>query len=138
VPDVEIAPASSGETQAFFAAAWRPYDDRAGVSWDGTDHHLAARIGGVLVGAASFGVAGGVGELRQILVRAEQAGTGVGSRLLTAVEAHCRTLGCHKLRLETAEYQARGFYEKHGFTVAHILDDDRFHRTWYVMAKRLG
>lgn len=136
--DVLISPAASAETQAFFATFWRPYDERVGVHWDGTDHHLAAWIGGALVGAASFGVAGGVGELRQILVSAEQAGSGVGSRLLTAVEARCRALGCHKLRLETAEYQARGFYEKHGFTVDHTLDDDRFHRAWYVMAKRLG
>jgi GNAT superfamily N-acetyltransferase len=138
VPDELISPATSEETQAFFATFWRPYDERAGVHWDGSEHHLAARRDGALVGAAYFGIAGGVGELRQILVTAEQAGSGVGSRLLAAVEARCRELGCHKLRLETAEYQARGFYEQHGFTVDHTLDDDRFHRTWYVMAKRLG
>jgi GNAT superfamily N-acetyltransferase len=137
VPDVVIANASPEETQSFFANAWRPHDDRVGVHWDGGEHHLGAWIGNALVGAAAFGVAGGVGELRQILVAVDHAGAGIGARLLTAFEDRCRELGCHKLRLETAEYQARGFYEKYGFAVVHVLEDDRFHRTWYVMAKRL-
>jgi len=138
VPTLEITPATADETQSFFARDWPAWDERAGVRWDGSEHHLAARLGGVLVGAAYFSVAGGVGELRQILVSTGHAEAGVGSRLLRAYEDRCRALGCHKLRLETGEYQARGFYEKHGFGVDHVLADDRFHRTWYLMAKRLA
>jgi hypothetical protein len=49
----------------------------------------------------------------------------------------CRRLGCHEIRLETARYQARPFYERHGFAVAATLTNDRFGRSWFVMEKKL-
>jgi len=137
MPEVVIEEARSAETDAFFTEQWRPHDARVGVVWDGSEHRLAARVQSDLVGAAYFSVAGGVGELKQILVREDHGGAGIGSRLLAAFESRCRELGCHKLRLETAEYQARGFYERHGYSALHTFDDDRFYRCWYLMEKRL-
>jgi hypothetical protein len=57
--------------------------------------------------------------------------------LLGVFEARCRAAGCHKLRLETADYQARPFYERHGFTLAVTLTNDRFGRSVHIMEKRL-
>jgi len=54
-----------------------------------------------------------------------------------SIEARCRRLNCHKIRLETADYQARPFYERHGFSVAATLTNDRFGRSVFVMEKRL-
>ncbi len=72
----------------------------------------------------------------QIRVGSEHARQGAGSALLAAFEEDCRARGCHQLRLETGDYQARGFYERHGWQVVATLTHDRFGRTWFVMEKR--
>ena len=48
---------------------------------------------------------------------------GWGSRVLAAAEAEGLRRGCRGARLFTYSFQARGFYEKHGYTVFGILDD---------------
>ncbi len=42
---------------------------------------------------------------------------GCGSRLLQAAEAEAIAAGCQDAVLETFSFQARGFYEKHGYQV---------------------
>jgi GNAT superfamily N-acetyltransferase len=54
-------------------------------------------------------------------VDAGHRGTGAGTALLIAAERHARAAGCHSVWLDT--FQARGFYEKHGYTVFGTLDD---------------
>lgn len=133
-----LVDSTAEECQRFFEEEWEPYNRAQGITWSVGSIHLVARGEGRILGAAAGSVGGGVGELKQILVVQRAGGQGVGSRLLTTFESRCRAMGCHQLRLETAEYQARGFYERHGFVVLHTLEDDRFHRRWYVMGKRLG
>ena len=128
---------TQGEAEAFFAAEWPLHDELLGIRWDARDIVLVAR-GDEPIGVARGVVVGGVGELKQLLVKKQHARRGVGSLLLLAFEARCRTGGCHKLRLETGDYQARPFYERHGFTVTAALHDDRFHHDWFVMEKRLA
>jgi GNAT superfamily N-acetyltransferase len=41
----------------------------------------------------------------------------LGSRLLEAAEAEARNKNCVGVYLDTYEFQARGFYEKHGYSV---------------------
>ena len=40
---------------------------------------------------------------------------GLGSELLAQAEARAKHLGAHSANLETFEWQARGFYVKHGY-----------------------
>jgi GNAT superfamily N-acetyltransferase len=49
-------------------------------------------------------------------------GTGLGTTLLRGLEAHALEQGIRRARLNTASFQARGFYEKHGYTVFAQLD----------------
>jgi GNAT superfamily N-acetyltransferase len=44
-------------------------------------------------------------------------GAGLGRQVIAAAEAEALARGCTKARLETASFQARGFYEKQGYSV---------------------
>jgi GNAT superfamily N-acetyltransferase len=43
-------------------------------------------------------------------------GRGVGTELMRRAEAEAVTRGCHSVWLDTFEFQARGFYERLGYT----------------------
>ncbi|WP_375461542.1 GNAT family N-acetyltransferase [uncultured Enterovirga sp.] len=49
-------------------------------------------------------------------------GQRVGARVLRQAEEEAVRRGCHGARLDTASFQARGFYEKQGYAVFGELD----------------
>ena len=99
-------------------AEWPSHDAAVGIRWESHDVLLVGKLDGEPVGVARGVVVGGLGLLKQLLVKKGLIHVGIGSRLLDEFEGRCRALGCHKLRLETGDYQARPFYERHGFGVA--------------------
>lgn len=69
-------------------------------------------------------VAGGAGKtfgywflLDNLWVSEACRGQDVGTKLLTALESAARERGCKYVLLDTLGFQARGFYEKHGYRV---------------------
>ncbi len=50
-------------------------------------------------------------------------GQGWGRRLVERAEAAARDLGCGHARLNTFDFEARGFYEKLGYTVAFEIEN---------------
>ncbi len=50
-------------------------------------------------------------------------GCDYGSQLLVSAEQMAIERGCHYAFLDTFSFQARGFYEKHGYEVYGVLDD---------------
>ena len=48
---------------------------------------------------------------------------GLGTQLLTAIEAAAIERGCLHAHLDTFSYQARPFYERHGYRLFATLDD---------------
>jgi GNAT superfamily N-acetyltransferase len=135
---IDVSDWTLAEASAFMAVEWPRHDAHLGIRWDPRDVVLVAKEVDQPIGVARGVIVGGLGELKQLLVKKERARRGIGSRLLSEFETRCRALQCHKLRLETADYQARPFYERHGFTVAATLRNDRFARDWFVMEKQLG
>lgn len=59
----------------------------------------------------------GVMKVALLWVSEELRGQGVGSRLLRAAEAEAVARGCRKVLLDTYDFQARPFYERHGYRV---------------------
>lgn len=56
-------------------------------------------------------------------ISAERRRGGLGSQLLAAIENAARERGCVYAHLDTFSYQARPFYERHGYTLFATLDD---------------
>jgi ribosomal protein S18 acetylase RimI-like enzyme len=91
-----------------------------------------------IVAAAAGHTWGGACELRQVWVAESLRGRGVGRRLLAEAEAEAVRRGCDQLVLTTHSFQARGFYEKLGFTVVSEVPDYPRGHSQLVLAKPLG
>jgi GNAT superfamily N-acetyltransferase len=65
-------------------------------------------------------------------------GRGLGSRLLRAAEAEAVARGCRNAWLDTYDFQARPFYERHGYRVfGELAGYPNGHRRFFL-AKALG
>jgi putative acetyltransferase len=67
---------------------------------------LVARRDGVAIGCAALLVAAPAGEIKRMFVATEARGTGLGAKLLAAIEAEAAREGLGLLRLETGPRNA--------------------------------
>jgi GNAT superfamily N-acetyltransferase len=65
-------------------------------------------------------------------------GTGIGRTLMTEAEAEAVRRGCHAASLDTYSFQARGFYERLGYTVYGTLEDCPPGHRRFFLTKRLA
>ena len=63
-------------------------------------------------------------------------GQGYGEALMGRAEAVARERGCVGVWLDTFAFQARGFYEKLGYTVFGVIDDHPIGSARYFLSKR--
>ena len=66
-----------------------------------------------------------------------QRGKALGSQLLNAMEAAARRRGCRRVLLDTLEFQARPFYEKHGYRLEWTQANYPLDGCKYFMTKEL-
>lgn len=79
--------------------------------------------GGVVRGGLIGDTARGWLHVDELWADESLRGRGWGSRLLAAAERGARERGCRRAYLDTATFQAPGFYEKHGYReVGRIAD----------------
>ena len=64
-------------------------------------------------------------------------GAGLGRDLMARAEAEARARGCRGIWLNTFSFQARGFYEKLGFTLCGQIDDYPVGHSRFFLQKRL-
>lgn len=64
-------------------------------------------------------------------------GQGWGSRLLRQAEDEAREAGCTGVLLDTFDFQARPFYERHGYSVFGVLEDFPPGHERFYLRKRL-
>ena len=86
------------------------------AEWHPANFFLRGEIGewqGGLLGQ----VWGGWLHVKFLWVAAPLRGRGHGTRLLRAAERHAAEKGCLAATLETFSFQARPFYERHGYQV---------------------
>jgi len=71
---------------------------------------------GHTIGGLSAATAYGWLFVELLFVPESLRGQGVGTRLIQLAEAEAVARGCHSVWLDTFEFQARGFYERLGYT----------------------
>ncbi len=82
---------------------------------ESADTHFAAFADGQMVGTVVLSpLATDTVKLRQMAVAETLRGRGIGEALLSAFEAHARTIGAQKITLAARE-TARRFYERNGY-----------------------
>ena len=78
---------------------------------------------------------GGWFQVRFLWVEPDLKGQDYGSRLLQAAEAEARHHGAQGAYLETFSFQAKPFYEKHGYIVFASIEDFPPGHYYYLMRK---
>jgi GNAT superfamily N-acetyltransferase len=73
-----------------------------------------------------------------LFVPESMRGIGIGRKLMTQAEAEAVQRGCHAASLDTFSFQARGFYERLGYSVFGILNDCPLGHSRFYLTKRLG
>jgi GNAT superfamily N-acetyltransferase len=69
-----------------------------------------------MIGGLSGATAYGWLFVELLFVPESLRGQGVGTQLMRRAEAEAVARGCHSVWLDTFEFQARGFYERLGYT----------------------
>lgn len=98
-----------GEIRRLLAQSGLPVADLE----DSAIEFLVAIADGALVGTVGIERHGDVGLLRSLTVAPAQRGSGLGSRLVGALEAHAAASGVNELVLLTTT--ARDFFERRGY-----------------------
>jgi GNAT superfamily N-acetyltransferase len=73
-----------------------------------------------------------------LFVPESMRGIGMGRKLMMQAETEAVRRGCHAASLDTFSFQARGFYERLGYSVFGILDDCPPGHSRFYLTKRLG
>jgi DNA-binding MarR family transcriptional regulator/GNAT superfamily N-acetyltransferase len=95
---------------------------------------LVARLDGRPVGCGAVkGTEPGVGSIKRMWVSREVRGSGVGRRLLLALEKEAAGLGIGLLRLETNRslHEAQALYRRNGYREVTAFNDDPYADHWF-------
>ncbi len=89
-------------------------------------------------------IGGLVGEIwgawltvKYLWVNSENRGKGIGTKLLHEAEMFAESKRCHSSFLDTFSFQARPFYERHGYSIAMTLYEFPIEHERYFMTKQL-
>ena len=92
---------------------------------------------GHLLAGISGGTWAGYLEVKDLWVREDQRGQGLGRRLLLAAEQEARERGCQQVLLDTHDFQAPEFYKRLGYTVFGVFEGIGGRHTRYYLRKKL-
>lgn len=105
--------------------------------WAWAELGVVARRNGEVVGGAAGRTGWAWLYVGRLWVAKELRGSGLGSRLMAAIESAARERGCVGVWLDTFSFQARPFYESLGYRQFGELRDFPPGHARHFMAKRL-
>jgi len=100
---------------------------------DGRSLAFTAEEGGEQVAAVAGYTWGGICELRQVWVRDDRRGGGLGRALMEAAIDEARARGCAHVFLATYDFQAPAFYARLGFREAARIEGKPLGHAEFVM-----
>lgn len=145
-PELTVSEADENEFAEFLQTKIREFNNVH------SPHHLAARRPGavrplhLMLKDEAGQVVGGLSahtywdwlEVDDLYVPENWRGQGLGSSLLQTAEAVAAGRGARHSFLTTFAFQARGFYERHGYTVAGTLEGYPPRSAYFWMRKDLS
>jgi GNAT superfamily N-acetyltransferase len=76
-------------------------------------------------------------HIQRLWVNEAHRCTGIGRRLLEAAEREAQNLGIVYSAVDTMAFQARGFYEKQGYSVYGVMEDYPYGHRKFLLRKTL-
>lgn len=137
-PTIELTDAPSEADESFLEEALRAENRRYLGEADHRALGLLLRCAGLLVGGLTGETGRSVLYIDKLWLAPEWRHRGLGSRLLCAAEAEAAQRGCRTAWLDTYDFQARPFYERHGYAMFAEFDDLPGGHRRFLMKKRLG
>ena len=108
-----------------------------GKLFESISRKIVDEEGNIIAGCLAIMYCWNVVAIDIIWVDEQYRGQGLGSMLLGEVEHEAMEKGCHLVHLDTFDFQAKGFYEKNGYSVFGILEDCPKGHIRYYLKKTL-
>ena len=108
-----------------------------GKLFESISRKIVDEEGNIIAGCLAIMYCWNVVAIDIIWVDEQYRGQGLGSMLLGEVEREAMEKGCHLVHLDTFDFQAKGFYEKNGYSVFGILEDCPKGHIRYYLKKTL-
>ena len=108
-----------------------------GKLFESISRKIVDEEGNIIAGCLAIMYCWNVVAIDIIWVDEQYRGQGLGSMLLGEVEHEAMEKGCHLVHLDTFDFQAKGFYEKNGYSVFGILEDCPKGHIRYYLKKSL-
>ena len=108
------------------------------VLFDTIDKKITDDNGKIIAGCVARMYCWNVAYIDTLWVDKNCRDKGLGSKLLAKVESAAKGKGCYLIHLDTFDFQAKAFYEKHGYEVFGALDDCPKEHCRYYLKKLIN
>lgn len=108
-----------------------------GVLFDTLDKKIIDDKGNIIAGCIAKMYCWNVTYIDILWVDAKYRKQGLGTELLGEIERTAKEKGCYLVHLDTFDFQAKEFYEKHGYLLFGTLEDCPKGHCRYYLKKNL-
>lgn len=134
--DISVGPPTGDDLQELLSALVRSRPEEFREHRRALGAFIRGDEGELLAGIAGHTQFGWL-CIEQLWVDESTRGRGLGTRLLIAGEDEARARGCRAAWVDTYSFQARPFYETHGYRLFGELDDYPVASSRYFLHKKL-
>ena len=114
------------------------YGEQNGVALNYDEFCFAAEENGKILGVITGRTTYNEVHIVDLIVNHEDRKSGIGSRLVSAVEDAYKGKGYDKITLTTFGFQAPGFYKKQGYKLEFVREDKDPKLSKYFFAKAIS